>query len=292
MFIALTTMKKILVTLLCCIPALVFAQTAKHTMPADTGDMARYKVYIKPISDKIAKLSADFMKTPVSVRVSKKFRDAYQPKFDSLQRICDDMNLKWAVSHPNSASSLVALRSSFMAYYDYDRTAAAYDGLSAKLKNTDEGKLIAKNIEKYNTIAIGTKAPEFSQAAPDGKMISLSSLHGKYVLIEFWASWCVPCREKNPDLIKTYQRFKEKNFTILGVSSDKDKAAWVAAIKKDGTTWPQVSDLKYRDNAVAKLYRVHAIPQNFLISPDGKVLAKNIFGKDLDKKLEGVLGAR
>lgn len=277
--------------MLCSLPALVFAQAAKHTTPAATADMAAYNAYIKPIKDKVSKLNTSFMKAPVNMRVSKKYRDVYQPKFDSLYKESDRLNREWVLAHPNSASSLRALSASYMAYHDYEHTAAAYNSLSQQLKDTEDGKRIAKNIEKFNTVAVGTDAPEFSQPAPDGKMISLADFKGKYLLIEFWASWCVPCREKNPDLVKTYQRFKDKNFTILGVSSDKEKASWIAAIKKDGTIWPQVSDLKYRDNAVAKLYRVHAIPQNFLISPDGKVIAKNIFGKDLDNKLAEVLRA-
>lgn len=284
-------MKKILLLLFWCIPALVLAQMVKHPVPVDTGDMARYNAYIKPVKSQMLKLGAEFMKTPVAVRVSKKYQEKYQAKYDSLEKISDRMNREWATAHPASASSLTALRSTYMAYHDYEHTAAAFNGLSDELKNSEQGRVIAKNIEKFNTVAVGIDAPGFSQAGPDGKMISLADFKGKYVLIEFWASWCVPCREKNPDLVKTYQRFKDKNFTILGVSSDKDKAAWVNAIKKDGTTWPQVSDLKYRDNAVDLLYHVHAIPQNFLISPDGKVIAKNLFGKDLDNKLANLLGA-
>ncbi|QKJ28296.1 redoxin domain-containing protein [Mucilaginibacter mali] len=282
--------KKALVTVFCLLPSIIFAQTAKRPALADTSDMASYNVYIKPIKDKIAKLTAAFMKAPTATRVSKKYQDIYQPKFDSLYKESDRLNREWVMRHPNSPSSLTALTASYMAYHDYEHTSAAFNSLSDQLKNTDKGKLIAKNIEKFNTVALGADAPEFSQAAPDGKMISLSSFKGKYLLIEFWASWCVPCRAKNPDLIKTYQKFREKNFAILGVSSDKDKQAWVAAIKKDGLTWPQVSDLQYRNNAVALLYRVHAIPQNFLINPDGKVVAKNLFGKDLDKKLGEILG--
>ncbi len=138
--------------------------------------------------------------------------------------------------------------------------------------------------------AIGNMAPEITMNDVNGKPFSLSSLKGKYVLVDFWASWCGPCRGENPNVVANYNKYKSKNFTILGVSLDEDKAAWLAAIKKDNLTWIHVSDLKGWANAAAKQYGVESIPYNVLLDPQGKIIASELRDEDLGKKLEEVLG--
>ncbi|MDQ6609392.1 MAG: AhpC/TSA family protein [Bacteroidota bacterium] len=165
-----------------------------------------------------------------------------------------------------------------------------FSQLSEALKASQTGKEIASYISYAKVGAIGTNAIDFTQNDVSDKPVSLSSFKGKYVLIDFWASWCRPCRAENPNVVKIYKKFKDKNFTVLGVSLDQQKDAWVKAIERDGLAWTHVSDLQQWNNAVAQLYRVQSIPQNFLIDPNGKIVAKDLRGEDLEKTLCEYLG--
>jgi len=149
---------------------------------------------------------------------------------------------------------------------------------------------LKERIDIAKKTGIGNYAIDFTQNDTLGKPVSLSSFKGKYVLVDFWASWCGPCRRENPNVVKVFNKFKDKNFTILSVSLDQPtgREKWMKAIHDDGLTWTHVSDLKYWDNAVAKQYAIRAIPQNFLIDPQGKIIAKNLRGEDLDLKLTEV----
>jgi peroxiredoxin len=132
-------------------------------------------------------------------------------------------------------------------------------------------------------------APAFTLPDVSGQPVALSSFKGRYVLVDFWASWCGPCRKENPNVVRAYQQFKDKNFTILGVSLDKEKGPWQKAIAADGLTWAHVSDLKFWDSEVVPKYNIQGIPYNVLVDPNGVVIAENLRGAELDKKLGEVL---
>ncbi len=161
-----------------------------------------------------------------------------------------------------------------------------YNQMIAKKDEPAASKTVPQSAER---IEVGYAAPDFTMADTDGKPVSLSSFKGKYVLVDFWASWCGPCRGENPNVVANYNKYKTKNFTVLGVSLDEDKAAWLAAIKKDNLTWTHLSDLKGWNNAAAKLYGVESIPFNLLLDPTGKIIATDLRDADLGKKLGEVL---
>ena len=172
---------------------------------------------------------------------------------------------------------------------DLDGVQKAYDNLDGSIKTSFFGKKLKEIAEALKTTGIGGKAPDFTLQTPDNTTIALSSFKGKYVLVDFWASWCGPCRQENPNVVKAFNQFKNKNFTILGVSLDEDKAAWQQAIMKDNLTWQHVSDLKGWNSDVAALYGVKGIPANFLLDTEGKIIAKDLRGNELVNKLAEVL---
>ena len=162
-----------------------------------------------------------------------------------------------------------------------------YNQLDKSLQQTATGTKTKTTLDKFDTVSIGRSAPLFSATDTSGHPVKLADYRGKYVLIDFWASWCGPCREENPLVVKAYHQYKDRNFDILSVSLDQPgkREAWLKAIHDDQLDWTHVSDLKYWNNEVAQLYMVKSIPQNFLIDPKGKIIAANLRGEALSKKL-------
>ena len=169
-----------------------------------------------------------------------------------------------------------------------EKAQSAFLKIPDAYKNSPPGKSIPVLIGAKEKTQIGKVAPDFTQQTPDNRTLSVSGFKGKYLLIDFWASWCGPCRAENPNLVAAYQRYHDKGFEILGVSLDNasQKDAWVQAIQKDSLTWPQVSDLKGWDNEAARLYGIRGIPANFLLDPSGRIIARHLRGAQLTEKLE------
>jgi peroxiredoxin len=239
----------------------------------------------KPVNDKMQ-------------AASKAYSAAYQAKDSATMKTLDatfdalDLEMKevykgYLATNNNSPIAMYALGQ--MAGWDINPEVVEpiYKALSEPARATPSGKAFAEKIVTAKKTAVGAMAMDFTQNDTLDVPVSLSSFKGKYVLIDFWASWCGPCRQENPNVVKAFQTYNAKGFTVLGVSLDQPgaKDKWIKAIHDDNLTWTQVSDLKYWDNQVAKQYGIQAIPQNFLVDPAGKIIAKNIRGEELSSKL-------
>lgn len=142
-----------------------------------------------------------------------------------------------------------------------------------------------QELDEMRALSIGQPAPEIALPDPEGNLVKLSDLRGKYVLIDFWAGWCKPCRDENPNVVRLYNKYKDKGFEVFGVSLDRTREMWLKAIEEDGLKWTQVSDLKYFNSEAAAVYQINAIPATYMIDPDGNIVAKDLRGITLENKL-------
>lgn len=207
---------------------------------------------------------------------------------DSLAVLSDK---QWIATHKNSPAVAYPLFFSIRNSVPFAEQERIINALSPAAKNSAPVKKILNSIKVDKLAAIGKPAIEFTQNDTAGKPVSLKDFRGKYVLVDFWASWCVPCRKENPHVVKAYNNYKNKGFTVLGVSFDQPgaKDKWIKAIHEDGLTWTHVSDLKWWNNEVGTLYDIHSIPANFLISPTGIIVGKNLRGDNLEHVLDSLL---
>jgi peroxiredoxin len=214
----------------------------------------------------------------------KRIVDVLKPIAKQIEAALDS----FIFSHPDSFVTLDAVMNNKTAVIEIATFEPYYKPLSSRILSSYTGKLLTARYEKAKQIAIG-KAVDFTLPDDKGNSFQLASLKGKYVLVDFWASWCVPCRAENPHLLKAYNQLKDRKFEIVGISLDETKAAWLNAVKKDGMPWIQVSDLKGFKNEIAIKYGITAIPQNFLLNPEGIIVAKNLRGEDVNEKIAALM---
>jgi peroxiredoxin len=251
-----------------------------------TSDFELLKSIEKPFNDQFKSLLSQAKDTSLRARIKlEENRSSIMEKRKSAQ-------LKFIKSHLNSPVAAWATHRNFL--YDPEDVStlkSLYKSLSPSLYYTSYAKEIRQKLDVLEMLAVGKTAPDFTQNDTSGKPVSLKDFRGKYVLLDFWASWCKPCRADNPNVVKAFDTYNDKGFTVLSVSLDQPgkKDAWLTAIHKDGLTWTHVSDLQFWDNAVARLYGINAIPANLLIDPNGTIIAKDLHDGALARKLAKVI---
>lgn len=247
----------------------------------------------KPYDDKMKVLYQDY--TKANAKKDTEARDRVEAQIDELESgLKENVLSGYIQKNPNSPAAFYALQQYAGWDINPDKVEPLFNALPATVQAYPTVKNFKEQLETARLTGIGRVAPEFSQNDTLDQPVQLSSFKGRYLLIDFWASWCGPCRQENPNLVKVFNQYKDKNFHILGISLDRagQKDKWMKAIHDDNLTWSHVSDLRYWDNAVSKQYGIRAIPQNLLLDPTGKVIAKNLRGEALAKKMEELLGGK
>ncbi|NQX40057.1 Peroxiredoxin [Pedobacter steynii] len=211
-----------------------------------------------------------------------------EKEFSKIYKASDALNKAFIRKHPKSYVSLINIKDLGMST-EYAELAALYQSLDASLKSSPGGKKMEATLTVLQKGSNGQAMLDFTQNDMDGKPVRFSSFKGKYVLVDFWASWCGPCRGENPNVLKAYNDFKDKGFTVLGVSLDDSGDKWKKAVQEDKMPWTQVSDLKGWKNEVSTYYGIQGIPSNYLVDPNGVIIARNLRGEALQEKLKELM---
>ena len=212
-------------------------------------------------------------------------------RFAALEAESKQIAEAYVQAHPNSVVAASVVQWRFVDFPNYDEASKLYKQLGPVAKASEPGRSVSKFMTTWDKTALGTR-PDFAQADATGKQVKLSDFRGKYVLVDFWASWCGPFRAENPNVVAMYNKYHGQGFEVVGVSLDSKKEPWLKAVEADNLAWTQLSDLQGWKNAVAVQYGIAAVPQNFLVDPQGKVIAKNLRGEELQAKLAQLFAAK
>jgi len=251
------------------------------------NDLNAYNEKIRPITEKMNALVSELRKGPDPANPAKS--DSLREAYYALYEKQDKLDSVYIAENPASYATVLALRGGFYAL-DIEELDAALTSLDASLQEMEEYEYMYGKLERMKAVDIGKKFTDFGLATPEGEILNVSDVHqGKVMLIDFWASWCGPCRRANPEVVEIYNTYHDQGFEIIGVSLDRDSADWVQAIADDQLTWSHISDLKYWNSEGAELYGVPAIPHTVLIDKDGIITAKNLHGDELREAIEALL---
>lgn len=256
------------------------------TGSSESEKMQEYNKLSNLYGDKTSKVVAEYQdKLEKLGHESDSLMSVYRPKFMAAQDEYSQATLKFMNDNKSSLASLYAALSLDQNKYEQQLIAYA-DAIKGNFAGNLAAKKFTEQMEFAKPISIGHKAPAFEIGTSDGRTIKLSDYKGKYVMLDFWASWCGPCRQEMPNVVKQYAAFKDKGFNILGISLDEDKTAWLAAAKQMNMTWDQASELQKWTGPTEKTFHIEAIPANFIIDPQGTIVAKNLTGTDLEDFLK------
>lgn len=251
-----------------------------------------YVSEIKEIRSEMQKMVAEYQESTPNLRQNPELMKEIQEKQKELQEQNTETFKEMVTNNPNSLVSVLILSDMVNAKsLSTNEVKELFNGLDEKVQNTQIGKQLEESLAKASATAVGSKAPNFSAPTPDGEELSLKDAMGKVTIIDFWASWCKPCRIENPNVVKLYNEYHEKGLNILGVSLDKNgqKDKWLKAIEDDGLTWQHVSNLQYWKGPIAQLYNISSIPATFILDESGTIVAKDLRGDALEAKIAEML---
>jgi peroxiredoxin len=258
------------------------AHTYKVEGSQESEKIKEFNTFSNAFGEKNAQLVTEFQSKAQGVKNQDSLLKQYQPILEKNLAGYSNEVIKFMNDNKSSLAAFYAAMS--LDPYKYEQQLVSYaDDIKGNFKDNAAVQQFIRQMEAAKPLSIGHEAPDFTIKTIDGKPVKLSDYKGKYVMLDFWASWCLPCRQENPNVVRLYNQYKGKGLNILGISLDEEKSAWQKAINDDKLTWQHGSDLQKFDGPTEKLYHIEAIPSNFVIDPQGKIIAKNITGQNLEE---------